>query len=75
MELHAKVTVFSEGCHGHLAKQLVKKFDLRKDSCPQTYGLGVKELWHIDPENHRPGHVEHSVGWPLVSFFFYLGYF
>ena len=67
MELHAKVTVFSEGCHGHLAKELFPKFNLRENSQPQTYGLGVKELWQVAPENHIPGRVEHTVGWPLVS--------
>ena len=67
MELNAKVTIFAEGCHGHLAKQLYKKFDLRKETNPQTYGIGVKELWHVDPANHHPGRVEHTVGWPLVS--------
>ncbi|KAL5011888.1 hypothetical protein ScPMuIL_010439 [Solemya velum] len=67
MELHAKVTIFSEGCHGHLAKQLFKKFDLRKDCLPQSYGIGVKELWEIDPEKHRPGRVEHTIGWPFDS--------
>ncbi|KAG0413408.1 hypothetical protein HPB47_009451 [Ixodes persulcatus] len=65
MELHAKCTVFSEGCHGHLAKQLFKKFDLRKNCQPQTYGLGLKELWEVDPAKHRPGLVMHSIGWPL----------
>lgn len=67
MELHAKVTIFSEGCHGHLAKQLYSKFDLRSDCEPQTYGIGFKELWEIDPSHHVPGRVEHTVGWPLVS--------
>lgn len=65
MELHAKITVFAEGCHGHLTKGLIRKFNLRKHSDPQTYGLGVKELWEIKPENHFPGTVEHTVGWPL----------
>ena len=67
MELHAKVTIFAEGCHGHLAKQLYPKFDLRANCDPQTYGLGIKELWQVAPENHRPGRVEHSIGWPLVG--------
>ncbi|XP_033118781.1 electron transfer flavoprotein-ubiquinone oxidoreductase, mitochondrial-like [Anneissia japonica] len=65
MELHAKVTVFAEGCHGHLAKQLYKKFDLRANCDPQTYAIGIKELWEIDPAKHEPGRVEHTVGWPL----------
>ncbi|XP_076877810.1 electron transfer flavoprotein-ubiquinone oxidoreductase, mitochondrial isoform X2 [Brachyhypopomus gauderio] len=65
MELHAKITLFGEGCHGHLAKQLYKQFDLRKGCEPQTYAIGLKELWLIDEKNWRPGRVEHSVGWPL----------
>nr|CAG4645384.1 EOG090X0279 [Lynceus sp. MCZ IZ 141354] len=65
MELHAKCTIFAEGCHGHLAKQLFTRFDLRKNCEPQTYGIGMKELWEIDTSNHRPGHTEHTVGWPL----------
>ncbi|KAL7638240.1 UNVERIFIED_CONTAM: hypothetical protein RMT77_010804 [Armadillidium vulgare] len=65
MAIKAKFTVFAEGCHGHLAKQLYKKFDLRNNCQPQTYGIGLKELWEIKPENHKPGRVEHSVGWPL----------
>ena len=67
MELHAKMTIFGEGCHGHLAKQLYKKFDLRDGVAPQSYGIGFKELWEIDPAKHEPGKVEHTVGWPLVS--------
>ncbi|CAH1397523.1 unnamed protein product [Nezara viridula] len=65
MELHAKVTVFAEGCHGHLTKGLMKKFNLRENCEPQSYGLGVKELWEINPELHKPGTVEHTIGWPL----------
>ncbi|XP_060065203.1 electron transfer flavoprotein-ubiquinone oxidoreductase, mitochondrial-like [Ylistrum balloti] len=65
MELHAKVTIFGEGCHGHLAKQLYKTFNLRNDCEPQTYGIGLKELWEIDPSKHVPGRVEHTVGWPF----------
>lgn len=65
MELHAKCTIFAEGCHGHLAKQIYKKFNLRTDCEPQTYAIGMKELWEIDPSKHQPGLVEHSVGWPL----------
>lgn len=64
MELHAKVTLLGEGCRGSLTKELFAKLGL-DDSCePQTYGLGLKELWRIDPSKHRPGLVEHSVGWP-----------
>ncbi|KAK2717397.1 electron transfer flavoprotein-ubiquinone oxidoreductase, mitochondrial-like [Artemia franciscana] len=65
MELHAKCTIFAEGCHGHLAKQLYSRFDLRKDCEPQSYAIGLKELWEIQPEKHRPGRVEHTIGWPL----------
>lgn len=66
MELKAKCTIFAEGCRGHLAKQLFKKFDLNTDSQPFTYGIGLKELWEVDPAKHKPGYVEHTVGWPLV---------
>ena len=65
LELHAKYTFFSEGARGHLTKQLVDRFDLRADCEPQVYGLGIKELWDIDPELHAPGRVIHSQGWPL----------
>jgi len=65
MELHAKCTVFSEGCHGALAKQLFKTMNLRENCEPQSYGIGLKELWEVDPAKHRPGTVEHTVGWPL----------
>ncbi|XP_014437884.1 electron transfer flavoprotein-ubiquinone oxidoreductase, mitochondrial [Tupaia chinensis] len=65
LELHAKVTIFAEGCHGHLAKQLYKRFDLRASCEPQTYGIGLKELWIIDEKKWRPGRVDHTVGWPL----------
>ncbi|MEE6461148.1 hypothetical protein FKM82_001204 [Ascaphus truei] len=65
LELHAKVTIFGEGCHGHLAKQLYKKFNLRESCEPQTYAIGLKELWLIDEKKWSPGLVEHTVGWPL----------
>uniref|UniRef100_A0A8C7RAL2 Electron transfer flavoprotein-ubiquinone oxidoreductase n=1 Tax=Oncorhynchus mykiss TaxID=8022 RepID=A0A8C7RAL2_ONCMY len=65
MELHAKVTLFGEGCHGHLAKQLYRQFNLRENCEPQTYAIGLKEVWLIDEKKWRPGRVEHSVGWPL----------
>eukprot|EP01096_Ripella_sp_DP13-Kostka_P012484 TRINITY_DN523_c0_g1_i1.p1 TRINITY_DN523_c0_g1~~TRINITY_DN523_c0_g1_i1.p1 ORF type:complete len:632 (-),score=246.12 TRINITY_DN523_c0_g1_i1:73-1842(-) len=67
MELHARTTIFAEGCRGSLTKTLFDKFDLRKDSQPQTYGLGLKELWRIDPAKHRPGFVQHTLGWPVDS--------
>jgi electron-transferring-flavoprotein dehydrogenase len=65
MELHAKYTLFSEGCRGHLGKQLMEKFDLNKDSDPQHYGIGIKEIWDIPPEQHEEGLVVHGLGWPL----------
>eukprot|EP00747_Dinoflagellata_sp_TGD_P156558 gnl/TRDRNA2_/TRDRNA2_177673_c0_seq8.p2 gnl/TRDRNA2_/TRDRNA2_177673_c0~~gnl/TRDRNA2_/TRDRNA2_177673_c0_seq8.p2 ORF type:complete len:547 (-),score=108.04 gnl/TRDRNA2_/TRDRNA2_177673_c0_seq8:46-1686(-) len=65
MELHAKYTVFSEGCRGHLGKQLMEKFNLREGTDPQHYGIGIKELWDIDPAKHEPGLVVHTTGWPL----------
>ncbi len=65
VELHAKQTVFAEGCHGSLTKKLIEKYDLRANSDPQTYGLGIKELWEIKPENHREGHITHTIGWPM----------
>jgi electron-transferring-flavoprotein dehydrogenase len=65
LELHAKYTFFGEGCRGHLSKEIIRTFDLAKDSDPQVYGLGVKELWDIDPALHKPGRVIHTQGWPL----------
>lgn len=65
MELHAKYTIFSEGCRGHLGKQLMEKFNLSDGADPQHYGIGVKELWEIDPAKHQPGLVVHTAGWPL----------
>ncbi|WP_019141338.1 electron transfer flavoprotein-ubiquinone oxidoreductase [Noviherbaspirillum massiliense] len=65
MELHAKYTMFAEGARGHLGKQLIAKFDLNKGKDPQTYGIGIKELWEIDPKMHQPGLVIHTAGWPL----------
>ena len=64
-ELHAKQTIFSEGCHGSLTKTLFKKYNLRDGVGPQTYGIGIKELWEIDPDKHHPGSVVHTIGWPL----------
>jgi electron-transferring-flavoprotein dehydrogenase len=65
MELHAKYTVFAEGARGHLGKQLIAKFKLDQGKDPQTYGIGIKEVWEIDPSRHTPGFVMHSAGWPL----------
>jgi electron-transferring-flavoprotein dehydrogenase len=66
-ELHAKQTIFAEGCRGSLTKTLFEKFDLRDDADVQTYGIGIKELWEVKPENHKPGHVTHTIGWPMDS--------
>jgi len=65
MELRAKYTLFAEGARGSLGKQLIARFDLAKDSEPQKFGLGLKELWQVRPEKHRKGLVQHSFGWPL----------
>ncbi|WP_418648613.1 electron transfer flavoprotein-ubiquinone oxidoreductase [Thauera butanivorans] len=67
IELHARQTVFSEGCRGSLTKELMARFDLRAGVDPQTYGLGIKELWEVAPEAHRPGLTLHTIGWPLQS--------
>lgn len=78
MELHAKYTVFSEGCRGHLGKQLIEQFKLDEGTTSQHYGIGIKELWDIDPAKHQPGLVVHGSGWPLTKganggFFLYHG--
>ena len=65
MELHASYTFFAEGARGHLTKELKRLFNLEADSDPQVYGIGLKELWDIDPEKHVPGRVIHTQGWPL----------
>ncbi|PRG71948.1 electron transfer flavoprotein-ubiquinone oxidoreductase [Burkholderia multivorans] len=65
MELHAKYTLFAEGCRGHLGRQLIAKFKLDANADPQAYGIGIKELWEIDPAKHKPGLVIHTAGWPL----------
>ncbi len=67
MELHAKYTLFGEGVRGSLSQELMKKFNLRDGIDPQKYGIGIKELWQIDPAKHVPGKVMHSQGWPLDS--------
>jgi electron-transferring-flavoprotein dehydrogenase len=67
MELHAKYTIFAEGCRGHLGKSLMDKFNLRDGKDPQVYGIGLKEIWEIKPEQHKAGLVIHSAGWPLQS--------
>ena len=65
MEIHAKYTLFAEGARGNLTKQLKAKYDLEADCQPQVYGIGIKELWDIDPDKHVPGRVIHTQGWPL----------
>ncbi|MEJ6022648.1 electron transfer flavoprotein-ubiquinone oxidoreductase [Ramlibacter sp. PS4R-6] len=67
MELHGKYTVFAEGCRGHLGRHLISKFKLDEGRDPQAYGIGVKELWEIDPKKHEPGLVLHTAGWPLPT--------
>jgi electron-transferring-flavoprotein dehydrogenase len=67
MELHARYTLFAEGARGHLGKQLIARFGLDKGRDPQSYGIGLKELWEIDPAMHQPGLVVHTAGWPLDS--------
>ncbi len=67
MELRAKYTIFAEGARGHLGKRLISKYQLDKNSAPQTYAIGIKELWEIDPAKHQPGLVVHTAGWPLKS--------
>ena len=80
MELHARVTLFAEGCRGHLGKQLIQRFGLDEGRDTQHYAIGIKELWKIDPPRHRPGLVLHGAGWPLNesgstggSFLYHLG--
>nr|WP_282448232.1 electron transfer flavoprotein-ubiquinone oxidoreductase [Marinobacter goseongensis] len=65
MELRAKYTLFTEGCRGHLGKRLISDFKLDEGKDPQHYGIGIKELWDIDPAKHEPGLVVHTTGWPL----------
>jgi len=65
MELHARYTLFAEGCRGSLSQELMARFKLRDGVEPQKYGIGIKELWHVTAERHRPGLVMHTQGWPL----------
>ncbi len=65
IELRGRYTLFAEGCRGHLGKQLIERFSLNQDCDPQHYGLGIKELWQVEPDKHRPGAVLHGAGWPL----------
>jgi len=65
MELRAKYTLFAEGCRGHIGKQLIRKYQLDSEADAQHYGIGIKEIWDIDPSLHQPGLVVHTAGWPL----------
>ncbi|WP_295375371.1 electron transfer flavoprotein-ubiquinone oxidoreductase [uncultured Pseudacidovorax sp.] len=67
MELHAKYTLFAEGARGHLGRQLISRFKLDDGRDPQSYGIGIKELWEIDPARHEPGLAIHTAGWPLPN--------
>ncbi|MEO8038160.1 MAG: electron transfer flavoprotein-ubiquinone oxidoreductase, partial [Betaproteobacteria bacterium] len=67
MELRARQTIFAEGCRGSLTRELLDRFDLRAGVDPQTYGIGIKELWEVEPAQHHPGLVVHTIGWPLAS--------
>ncbi|HYE37636.1 MAG TPA: electron transfer flavoprotein-ubiquinone oxidoreductase [Methylocaldum sp.] len=65
VELRAPYTIFAEGCRGHLGRRLMDRFELRREADPQHYGIGIKEIWRIDPSRHWPGRVVHTLGWPL----------
>ena len=68
MELHGKQTIFAEGCRGSCSEEVIEKFNLRDGKDPQVYGIGVKEVWEVDPETNpkfKPGYIQHTFGWPL----------
>ena len=65
MIFRSKVTLLAEGAHGSLSKQLYSLYNLRRDAQPQTYAIGLKEVWRVDQEKHKPGQVVHTMGWPL----------
>lgn len=67
MELRAKYTIFAEGCRGSLAQRLMRRFNLRDGVDPQTYGIGIKEIWEVEPDKAKQGHIMHTVGWPLPT--------
>jgi electron-transferring-flavoprotein dehydrogenase len=67
MELHARYTIFAEGARGHLGKQIIERYQLDAGRDPQSFGIGIKELWEIDPARHKPGFVMHTAGWPMDS--------
>ena len=65
MEIRAKYTILAEGARGHLTKQIIKKYNLDKDSDFQKYGIGIKELWEVPTDKHKPGLVQHTMGWAI----------
>ncbi len=67
VDIHAGLTVLAEGCRGSISKKLIKKFDLTRGHCPQTFALGYKELWQLPPGRVEPGRIEHALGWPVDS--------
>ena len=67
VELHARQTIFAEGCRGSLTKMVSQRFGLLNDCDPQTYGIGIKELWEVEPAKHKPGSILHTIGWPLSA--------
>ncbi|HUX80066.1 MAG TPA: electron transfer flavoprotein-ubiquinone oxidoreductase [Alphaproteobacteria bacterium] len=67
VKIYGKMTLLAEGCRGSLTQGIIRKFALDQSSDPQTYGMGIKEIWEIDPAKSRPGHVTHTIGWPLDS--------
>jgi electron-transferring-flavoprotein dehydrogenase len=67
VELHARYTLLAEGARGHLGKQVISRFRLDEGKDPQTYAIGIKELWEVDPAVHQPGLAIHTAGWPLQS--------
>ncbi|MAZ76069.1 MAG: electron transfer flavoprotein-ubiquinone oxidoreductase [Micavibrio sp.] len=65
VEIHARQTILTEGCHGSLTKEAIEKYNLREHADPQTYGLGIKEIWEISPDKHNEGSIQHTIGWPV----------
>lgn len=65
MQFQSRVTLFAEGAHGSLSKEAIRRFKRPEGRDTQTYGPGIKEVWRVDPSNHEPGPVVHSMGWPL----------
>lgn len=67
MELHARQTIFAEGARGSCSEEVMAKFNLREGAQPQTFGIGVKEVWQVPEENLNPGFVQHTLGWPVTT--------